>query len=572
MRSIVSAVFLAGLMLVSAIVVYGKSSSSQPDMRFFTPKAAEPLTAGAVDFLQQRQTDGKADVWVFFTDKGFTDGDSFQRAKLAHNQLLTERALARRAKHGINEIRLRDLPVSDRYVSHLASFGAEIRRNSKWLNAAAVTVDIDKLEMIAGQPFVQRIEPIARYHRVEPELSKAEVVPPPVDRSALEAHSLAYGASFTQLDQINVPICHDSGYTGAGMLIAVFDTGFRTSHSAFANIVSEGRLIAQYDFIFDDAVVDNEAEDVSSAWSHGTSTWSDIGGERPGTLYGAAFDAEFIVCKTEDVRSETQVEEDNWVAALEFVDSIGADIVSSSLSYSDWYTSSDYDGNTCVTTVAADMAAENGILICNSAGNAGPTSPSLGAPADADSIITVGAVTSSGTLASFSSRGPTFDGRIKPEVCAMGVSATVASSAGDLSYSSSSGTSFSCPITAGAAAVVWAANPGWTNMQVREALMQTASNAATPDNNYGWGIIDTWAALNYYFAPAYIPGDADGNGSVSVGDAVYLVNYIFGGGPEPWPVLEVGDFDCSGAITIGDVVYLINYIFGGGPAPQDCNA
>lgn len=560
--SLVTAILLAGVVIVSA-----KTSDSIPDERFYSPKAVDPLPDRSVEFLQQRHPDGQADVWVFFTDKGFTDAETFQRAQVVYSDMFTERAEKRREKHGVKEIRFADLPVSASYVNLLVSMGANIHETSRWLNAAAVQIDIERLDFVANQPFVRRIQPTAKYQRVEPEVKKEDIQQQ--ERESQEARSLSYGSSATQLSQINVPICHDSGYAGQGIMIAVFDTGFRTSHSAFVDIMADGRYHGGYDFVFDDPEVNNETGEFS-AWNHGTSTWSTCGGEQPGTLYGPAYEADFIVAKTEDVTGETQVEEFNWVAALEWVDSMGADIVTSSLSYSDWYVSSNYNGDYCVTTVAADQAAENGMLICNSAGNSGPTSPSIGAPADADSIITVGAVYSSGTLASFSSRGPTADGRTKPEVCAMGVSVTVASASGDLSYSTSSGTSFSCPLTAGAAAIVWGANPSWTNMQVREAMMMTADNADSPDNNYGWGIVDTWAALNYSYAPPYTPGDANGDDNVSISDVVYIINFIFGGGPIPVP-MQAADVDCSSDVTITDAVAIINYIFGGGPAPGICS-
>ncbi|MCK4858095.1 MAG: S8 family serine peptidase [candidate division Zixibacteria bacterium] len=359
------------------------------------------------------------------------------------------------------------------------------------------------------------------------------------------------------------------GYTGQGVIISVFDTGFRKSHNAFAQAYAEGRVLAEWDFVFGDGDVANEAEDLSSAWNHGTSTWSICGGASAGVHYGPGFGASFILCKTEDVRGETPIEEDNWVAASEWVDSIGADIITSSLSYTDWYTASDYDGNTCVTTVAADIAAANGILVCNSAGNGGPGASTIGAPADADSILAVGAVDSYGTITYFSSRGPTYDGRIKPEVCARGYNVHRATSDNDGSFSPyGSGTSFSCPLVAGAAAIVMSAQPAWTNMQVREALMLTADNTLFPNSTYGWGIIDTWAAIQMQFEPSYVAGDADGNSLVNIADVVYLINYVFAGGPlpDPW---QSGDADGDGSISIADVIYMIAYIFGGGPPPVE---
>jgi serine protease AprX len=386
------------------------------------------------------------------------------------------------------------------------------------------------------------------------------------EKSGLDSKGLSYGSSAAQLTQISVPQCHDSNYAGQGVIVSMFDSGFRTTHNSFAQIRAQGRLLAKYDFIFHDTVVDNEAIDNASAWSHGTSTWSTCGGENPGIHYGPAYKASFILCKTEDIRSETQVEEDNWVAAVQFVDSIGTDIISSSLGYSDWYTTADFNGRTCVTTLAALQAARYGILVCNSIGNSGPGATTMGAPADADSIISVGAVTAAGALSYFSSMGPTADGRIKPEVCALGSSDYVASSGGDASYGYSSGTSFSCPLTAGAAAVIWGAHPDWTNMQVRQAMMTTASRASNPDNSFGWGIVNTWAALHVVYAPPYVRGDADHNGAVSVSDVVYIIGYIFSGGVAPSP-LAAADADCNGAVNIADAVYLIAYIFNGGPAP-----
>ncbi|TFH53844.1 MAG: hypothetical protein E4G91_11540, partial [Candidatus Zixiibacteriota bacterium] len=482
-------------------------------------------------------------------------------------ETLAPRAIARRAKHGISAIEFADLPVNQHYVDLVANAGGKLRWTSRWLNAASFEVDQAALDLIGKFPFVERIQPVAIYIRSNDSPAEDKSIIQQ-EKSGLNSQGLSYGSSAAQLTQISVPQCHDSNYAGQGIIISMFDTGFRTSHNSFTQILSQGRLLAKYDFVFHDTVVDNELNDNATAWNHGTSTWSTCGGENPGIHYGPAYKASFILCKTEDIRSETQVEEDNWVAAVQFSDSIGADIISSSLSYSDWYdiSGSDYDGQTCVSTLAALQAARYGILVCNSIGNSGPGATTMGAPADADSIISVGAVTSTGTLSSFSSMGPTADGRIKPEVCALGSSDYVASSSSNSAYGYSNGTSFSCPLTAGAAAIIWGAHPDWTNMQVREAMMTTASRASTPDNSYGWGIVNTWASLHVSYAVSYVPGDADGSGDVDVSDAVYLISYIFSGGTEPFPI-AAGDADCSGAIDISDVVYLISYIFSGGAAP-----
>ncbi len=553
------------ILLVSALGV----AKNQPTLQYpdlVRPKQPIAFSSNAAHYVEKHQENGKVKVWVFFTDKGVYTKGQFESATLAARETLAPRALARRVKHGISAIEFADLPVNERYVDLVANAGAKLRWASRWLNAASFEVDQAALDLIGKFPFVERIQPVAVYKRSKdsPVDDKSVIQQ---EKSGLDSKGLSYGSSAAQLTQISVPQCHDSNYAGQGIIISMFDSGFRTTHNSFTQILSQGRLLAKYDFVFHDTVVDNEANDDASAWSHGTSTWSTCGGENPGVHYGPAYKASFILCKTEDIRTETVVEEDNWVAAVEFADSVGTDIISSSLGYSDWYTTSDYNGRTCVSTLGALQAARYGILVCNSIGNSGPGATTMGAPADADSIISVGAVTSTGALSSFSSRGPTADGRMKPEVCARGSSDYLASSSSDADYSYGSGTSFSCPLTAGAAAVIWGAHPDWTNMQVREAMMSTASRASTPDNSYGWGIVNTWAALHVSFAPpSYVHGDADGSGDVDVSDVVYLISFIFSGGVEPAP-LAAGDADCSGAIDISDVVCLINYIFSGGAAP-----
>jgi serine protease AprX len=551
------------LLVFASGIAKNQPAIQYPDL--VRPKQPIAVSSNAAQYLEKHQESGKVKVWVFFTDKGVYTKGQLESATLAARETLTPRALARRAKHGVNVIEFADLPVNPSYVDLVANTGAKLRWASRWLNAASFEVDPATLDQIGKLPFVEKIQPVAVYKRsIDTPVDDKSVIQQ--QKSGLDSRGLSYGSSAAQLTQISVPQCHDSNYAGQGVIISMFDSGFRTTHNSFTQILSQGRLLAKYDFVFHDTIVDNQMNDDPSAWSHGTSTWSTCGGENPGVHYGPAYKASFILCKTEDIRSETQVEEDNWVAAVQFVDSIGTDIISSSLGYSDWYTTSDYDGRTCVTTLAALQAARYGILVCNSIGNSGPGATTMGAPADADSIISVGAVNSSGTIVSFSSRGPTADGRVKPEVCALGSSDYVASSSSNSAYSYSSGTSFSCPLTAGAAAVIWGAHPDWTNMQVRQAMMMTASRASTPDNSYGWGIVNTWAALHVSFAAPYVHGDANHDGTIDISDVVYLISYIFSGGPEPSPK-AAGDSDCSGTIDISDAVYLISYIFSGGSAP-----
>ncbi len=405
----------------------------------------------------------------------------------------------------------------DDYVNQIKQFGAKHRRSSRWLNASSFEIDVNNLDKISDLPFVKSIKPMLGFKKDYSDISTADDIPSDKNfQSPFSAEVLNYGSSFTQLQQIQVPAVHLKGYSGNGVTLCLTDTGFRKSHEAFAAAYADGRVLSEYDFVFNDSNTANEAEDWSSQWDHGTLIWSVSAGKLDGQIYGPAYNANILLAKTEDVRSETPVEEDNWVAALEWADSLGADVISTSLGYTDWYTTSDYDGNTATITLAANTCASLGIVLCNAMGNEGAGTTTLIAPADAFDILAIGAVNSSGDLASFSSRGPTFDGRIKPEVCAMGVSTYSASSSGDNNYTTASGTSLSTPLVAGATCLLIEARPLFTPIHIRQAIMETADRADTPDNNYGWGIVNIDAALGW---------GADISSDIQTGDAPMTVNF-----------------------------------------------
>jgi hypothetical protein len=512
-------------------------------------------------FLSNKPSDEKVKVWVYFTDKGIFDQESYEKAKSRNQNLFPVKSLQRRAKVLKSElISFLDLPVHQLYVENIKSLGAKLRQPSRWLNAVSFEVSGEMIEQISLLSFVKSIKPVLTYVR---EPIKEEVLP-----QLKPLVPINYGPSYDQLQQINVPAVHALGYHGEGVLVCMMDTGFRKDHKAFKSAYSEGRVLAEYDFINHDTNTQNEpVQDASNQHNHGTYTWSTLGGEVDGTLYGPAYKANFILAKTEYVPTETRIEEDNWVAGMEWADSIGADVISSSLGYLDFddgftYTRQQLDGNTAITTIAADIAANLGIVVCNAMGNEGPGDTTLITPADADTIIACGAVNSSGTIASFSSRGPTGDGRIKPEVVARGVSTYCATATDTNTFGSVSGTSLSTPLVGGCAAVLLSAHPDWVPWKVREALMYTANNALTPNNTYGWGLLNLLAAVQYSFKT----GDVNRDGKNSVSDIVYLINYLLKGGPEPYLPYR-GDVNCDQKVSISDVVYLINYLFKSGPEP-----
>lgn len=408
-------------------------------------------------------------------------------------------------------------------VAALRDAGADIRHVTRWLNGASLSIDPARVEGLRHLPFVREIRPVLRGHRrIEPERQRfreagmddpgvlgteseeeGRRVPPSPDwrlsptapgtvatPSFTGDESWFYGASFNQNAQVGIVDLHRQGYTGAGAVVAILDTGFRTTHPALA-----GRnVLAERDFVFNDNDVDNQPGDLASAWSHGTSVWSNVGGYRPGALVGGAFGAAILLAKTENIASETPVEEDNYIAAIEWADSIGVDIITASLNYLDFdgtlndYTYADLDGDTTPLAIAVDMAVARGICMISSAGNFGPSAGTIWTPADADSVLSVGAVDSLGVVTSFSSRGPTADGRFKPEVVARGRSNYVANASTN-GYGPASGTSFATPVTAGAAALLKEAHPAWSGWELREALRSAASHALTPDNTTGWGLV-----------------------------------------------------------------------------------
>jgi len=432
-------------------------------------------------------------AWVFFTDKGIESGAGFAKSLASVEQNLTQRVLDRRKRRGsLNRlVGNYDLPVFAPYIDSILSIDGvlKLRTTTKWLNGISVETESDAISSIAVRDFVESVKLVKTAYK-RPLIYQEHQLP----GFRKPAFSMNYGYSFDQLEQINVPLAHEMGFSGAGVRVLMVDTGYDTAHT----FLSPERIVAEYDFIQDDSITTNQAGDHPAQDYHGTSTASVVGAAVDSFLYGPAYRCEFLLAKTEIYDQEIQVEEDYYVEALEWGEQRGAEVVSSSLGYLDWYQFSDMDGNTAVTTRAVDRAIRLGVVVVTAAGNENEEEwGHIIAPADADSVISVGAVSSSGGIASFSSRGPTYDRRIKPEVVARGLGTAAASSSGPKTYVSASGTSLSTPLVAGVAALIIEAHPNWSPMQIREALMMTADNAEQPDNTYGWGLIDAVAAINY---------------------------------------------------------------------------
>jgi serine protease AprX len=465
-------------------------------------------------------------AWVYFTDKGGSESlrDAVPRT------VVSERSLQRRRKvRGENElVDYTDLPVDQSYVQQLSSQVQRVRQISKWFNAASVSATKEQLSSLEALPFVRSIDLVYRARATRALEQEQPVTDSPAgSNGGDQIYDLNYGSSLTQNQQINVPAVHNTGNYAQGVVVGVFDNGFRLlTHQAFDSLRS--RIIATYDYVDHKvSVVPNNTS--TSFGSHGVNTLSTIAGYYPGQLIGPAFGATIILARTENDSSETPIEEDNWAAAIEWADSIGVDVTSTSLGYNTYdppYTSwtwQDMNGNTTLITRAADMAVARGIVVVNSAGNSGynASQNTLGAPADGDSVITAGAVNSNGTIASFSSCGPTtsIPPRIKPDICAQGSGVRVASASNTTGYTSASGTSFSCPLSAGVAALIVKARPNATPVQIADALRSTASRASTPDNQFGWGIINALAAINA------LPGTSVGGENLQPGAFHLNQNY-----------------------------------------------
>jgi len=433
--------------------------------------------------------------WVKFTDK-----NNSPYSINNPSAFLSERAIERRVQFDIAVVES-DLPVNPQYISAVSNTGVTLLNTSKWFNSVTIyTTDINALNTISQLPFVESVVKANGKTNIKKEVEKPffahesyNIVPEEnlyKSQSAIKSYN--YGSAFNQIHMLNGEALHDMGYDGAGKIIAVLDAGFLNTNiiDAFDSLWNNGQILGTRDF------VNPQNPNIFDSHYHGTMVLSTMGANWPGQIVGTAPKASYWLIRTEDGDSEYLIEELNWVSGAEFADSLGADIINSSLGYTTFdnpsqdHSYSDMDGNTAPITIGADIAVSKGMIVVNSAGNSGGSFwQYIGAPADGDSVFSIGAVNGSGDYASFSSTGPTFDGRMKPNVVAQGQGSTIVEPWSG-SVSSGSGTSFSSPITAGMVACLWQANPTKRNTEIMEAIQLSGSQANNPDYYLGYGIPD----------------------------------------------------------------------------------
>lgn len=416
---------------------------------------------------------------VYFKDKNANP------SSYTLNDLFSARAVTRRTKAGNTDIEYSDIPVNSDYISQVSAKGFLLHSTSRWMNTGLFKTSMfrDPNEILSF-PFVREVRLVKRpgvKRMLEDKLHfETSQAVQPFDRP---------------LTQVNGYALHNSGFNGKGVLIAVLDGGFINAENieALASLRKRNGIILTKDFV-------KKKISVFDASDHGTAVMTVLAGNIPGKIAGTAPGADFILLKTEDDESEFPCEEDFWAAGAEFADSIGVDVISCSLGYSTFddplmnYKQSDLDGNTAFVTRAADMAAKKGILVVNSAGNERNNEwKKITFPSDGDSVIAAGAVTAGNIITTFSSAGPSADGDIKPDNCAMGAAVPVQTVPGTVK--GANGTSFSCPVLSGITACLIQAVPQARISDIIDALHHSGDRFANPDSLYGYGIPDMGAAL-----------------------------------------------------------------------------
>ena len=455
----------------------------------------------ALIFLIASFSYSQTKYYINFKDKGLNKNQYLNKTTeifQAAAKLLSKRSIERRKRvMGNNYITYEDLPLEVSYVKSIENLGIKIQNKLRWFNSVTAYLTPEQKNEAAKLSFVKSIVPVRVISFKQPKIN--------TNKSLLKngeiKSGLDYGPSKVQDELSDIPIVQSKGITGQGVIVGILDDGFRWRK---VDALKNRHVIAEYDFVFHDSVTANQIGDAPNQDAHGTSVFSIMAGYKPGQIIGPAYNASFILAKTEDVRSESHIEEDNYAAALQWMESLGVDITSSSLGYNIFddttysYTYQDMNGKTAIVTKAADLAFQRGVVVLTAAGNEGNNKwHYILAPADGINVIAVGAVDNQNSLAYFSSHGPTADGRIKPDIVAMGVNDYAASVAGENIYIYGDGTSFATPIASGIAAMLKSTYPYLTNVQVRDILRRTAGNSDKPNNDIGWGLVSAEKAIAF---------------------------------------------------------------------------
>lgn len=443
-----------------------------------SPRVRNYLMLGVYFLIESSAISRAQDsYWVFFSDKGHNIEERLRNKQVC----LSPQALDRRSNQGVS-IDVSDLPVYEPYIEQVCNQGISLQAKSRWFNGIVVEGEKEKIEALQALHFVKSLYPMGFYTVEATSLNPKT----PIDSSVWE-----YGAAQEQVYMLGLEKLHELGFTGKGVRIAIFDGGFKDANTlkAFSHSWKDKKVLATYDFVRDRT----DIFDPTVTSMHGTHVWSTIAAFLPSYMIGAAVDAEFILGITEVPSKEVRAEEYHWIEAMEWADSIGVDIIHSSLSYSlfdteeDSYEFKDMDGNSTFVTRAADRAASKGIIVTTGAGNEGNDPwQRITAPCDGDSVLCIGAVNSFEQIAAFSSMGPSADGQVKPDVVAMGQETAIASRGNVIRLGS--GTSYSSPIVAGLAACLRQGNPKKHAMDIIQAIQMSGDRYHKPDSLYGYGV------------------------------------------------------------------------------------
>ena len=443
------------------------------------------ISKSLLNKISKSSSDYEHLIWIHLNESAISD----------NVVALSEKSLKRRAKVDPENFLIdkNDYAIKSEIIEELEQSGVNIRHQSRWMRAVSAEANIDKIEKLSKKYFVKKISEVEVYSKTPIEISSKVGKLYEGNKSL----ALSYGSSFEQIQFIKALKLHQAGLSGEGVTIGIFDSGFDTERPAFFDSL---RVETAYDFINNDTTIgapDCEEQHESNQQSyHGTLVMGVIAGFDPGNLIGVAYNATLVLAKTEITCSGTEIkqEEDNWVAAAEWADSVGVDIINTSVGYaiftdSGSYTIDDLDGNTALITIAADIAASKNILVISSAGNERNTTwGTISMPADGDSVIAVGAVLSNGEIAYFSSPGPSADGRIKPEIVTLGTSVYTSRAIGG--YTQVQGTSFSSPLVAGACALALEHDQTLTAADIRQKIIQSGDRYLSPNNDYGYGLFN----------------------------------------------------------------------------------